>query len=174
MNNEHIIPAVEKAVALLEHLGRSDRGATQAELARELDISGSTCYRIIQTLQKHDWLRKLPGNRYDLSGGMLTAAMKLVDAAARFEQCQPLLEELARQTGLSAKLSIRQGTDQLTVLRAEGPGPVSVTGKVGARVPVIEGSVGAIPRRILVATQSLARARELLTEAGLGHTLAKA
>jgi uncharacterized protein (DUF1330 family) len=39
---------------------------------------------------------------------------------------------------------------------------------------VIEGSVGAIPRRILVATASLAQARQLLTEAGLGHTLAKA
>lgn len=39
---------------------------------------------------------------------------------------------------------------------------------------VIEGSVGAIPRRILVETESLARARELLSEAGLGHTLAKA
>jgi hypothetical protein len=39
---------------------------------------------------------------------------------------------------------------------------------------VIEGSVGAIPRRILVATEQLARARDLLTEAGLGHTLARA
>lgn len=43
-----------------------------------------------------------------------------------------------------------------------------------AHTSVIEGSVGAIPRRILVATESLAKARELLTEAGLGHTLAKA
>ena len=39
---------------------------------------------------------------------------------------------------------------------------------------VIEGSVGAIPRRVLVASDSLAQARQLLTEAGLGHTLAKA
>lgn len=43
-----------------------------------------------------------------------------------------------------------------------------------AHTSVIEGSVGAIPRRILVATESLAKARQVLTEAGLGHTLANA
>ncbi len=37
---------------------------------------------------------------------------------------------------------------------------------------VIEGSVGAIPRRVMVDTNALDRARKLLTEAGLGHALA--
>lgn len=143
MNKKHIIPAVEKAVALIEHLGHSDHGVTQAELAKELEITGSTCYRIIQTLQKHEWLRKLPGNRYDLSSGILSAAMKLVNPAKRFERCQPLLNELAESSGLSVKLSIRQGGDQITILRAESPRPMTVSGKVGARFPVIEGSVGA-------------------------------
>ena len=143
MNKEHIIPAVAKAVGLLEYLGRSERGATQAELAKELDITVSTCYRIIQTLQKSDWLRKLPGNRYDVSGGLLAAAMKLIDSTARFDGAQPILERLAAQTGLSCKLSIRQGREQLTILRAESPRPMSVSGKVGVRFPVVEGSVGA-------------------------------
>ncbi len=37
----------------------------------------------------------------------------------------------------------------------------------------VEGSVGAIPRRVMVETNALDRARKLLTEAGLGHALAK-
>jgi len=144
MNNEHTIPAVEKAVALLAYLGNSSHGATQAELARELGITPSTCYRIIQTLQKHDWLRKVGGNRFDLSAGMLATTMKLANQAARFEVCRPLLEKLANQTGLSAKLSIRQGNDQISLIRAESPNPVSISGREGARFPVIEGSVGAV------------------------------
>lgn len=143
MNTDHTIPALEKAVLLLEHLGRTERGATQAELARELGISTSTCYRIIQTLWKHDWLKKRSGNRYDLSGGILTAAMKLARRVTRFEHCQPLLDDLAQTTGLTAKLSIRQGNEQVTILRAESPRPLSVSSKVGARFPIIEGSVGA-------------------------------
>ena len=50
----------------------------------------------------------------------------------------------------------------------------------GARIPhvvldghmsVLEGSIGILPRRILVEECSLGDARRLLTEAGLGHEL---
>ena len=36
---------------------------------------------------------------------------------------------------------------------------------------VLEGSLGMLPRRILVEDDHAARARRLLTEAGLGHEL---
>ncbi len=36
---------------------------------------------------------------------------------------------------------------------------------------VIEGSLGVLPRRLLVADEDLAAARRLLTEAGLAHEL---
>ncbi|MEI8247695.1 MAG: IclR family transcriptional regulator [Lentisphaerota bacterium] len=143
MNKENIVPAVAKTLELLDSLGRSERGATQAELMKELNITMSTCYRIIQTLHKYDWIRKLPGNRYDISGGLLSAAMKLSDSTARFKAAQPALEHLAAQVGLSAKLSIRQGSEQITILRAESPKPLSVYGRVGSRFPIVEGSVGA-------------------------------
>jgi Putative prokaryotic signal transducing protein len=39
---------------------------------------------------------------------------------------------------------------------------------------VMEGSVGAIPRRVMVVAQSIERARKLMTDAGLGHALAPA
>jgi hypothetical protein len=37
---------------------------------------------------------------------------------------------------------------------------------------VLEGSAVAIPRRVMVVTQSIERARRLMTDAGLGHALA--
>ena len=36
---------------------------------------------------------------------------------------------------------------------------------------ILEGSLGMLPRRIVVDEDSLARARRLLTDAGLGHEL---
>ena len=38
---------------------------------------------------------------------------------------------------------------------------------------VLEGSIGALPRRVLVASNEFARARALLTGAGIGHVLAE-
>jgi putative signal transducing protein len=36
---------------------------------------------------------------------------------------------------------------------------------------VLEGSIGALPRRVLVETDDLPRARRLLNEAGIGHVI---
>ena len=101
------IPAVEKAVAVLDILGARENGATQAELVELLRITPSTCYRILQTLLEAGWIRKRSGKRFDLAGGMLAAAMKLVDRPARLRAAQPILERLAAETGLCAKLSRR-------------------------------------------------------------------
>jgi hypothetical protein len=38
---------------------------------------------------------------------------------------------------------------------------------------VLEGSIGALPRRVLVAGDELPRARVVLTGAGIGHVLAE-
>ncbi len=141
--NTNKIPAVDRAVALLECLGNSRFGMTQAELCRTLDITQSTCYRIIQTLLEHGWICRSGRNSYDIAPGILSVSRKLTDVTRRFEHLQPQLEALSKQTGLSSKLSIRQGGEQVTVLRAESPRPMTVSGRVGARFPVIEGSVGA-------------------------------
>ena len=37
---------------------------------------------------------------------------------------------------------------------------------------VLEGSIGVLPRRILVESEKIAQARTLLTEAGIGHVIA--
>ena len=39
---------------------------------------------------------------------------------------------------------------------------------------VMEGSIGALPRRVLVAAESLNQARALLNEAGIGHVIGDA
>jgi len=36
---------------------------------------------------------------------------------------------------------------------------------------VLEGSIGALPRRVLVESTRIARARGILTEAGIGHVI---
>ena len=36
---------------------------------------------------------------------------------------------------------------------------------------VMEGSIGVLPRRVLVDTDELERARRILTEAGIGHVI---
>ncbi len=142
-NSPNTIPAVEKTMEVMTALGNHSSGATQQELVTRLGLSYSSCYRILRTLQNGAWVTKGNDGRFRLGEGFLIFARSAVDPARRFESCRPVLERLAGESGLCAKLSVRRGGEQLTVLRAESPRPVSVTGREGAAFPVIEGSVGA-------------------------------
>ncbi len=142
MKNKNTIPAIEKAVDLLNLLGSSDSGATQSEIVKEIGISGATCYRILQTLVNNDWLKKNSDGRYDLAYGFLAAGKKLIKNMDCFKLMQKPLDELSERTGFSTKLSVRKGfSEYVTMLRAEGTSSIAVTGKIGAAFPVIEGSV---------------------------------
>ena len=55
----------------------------------------------------------------------------------------------------------------LDAVRAEGIAPILLA----THTSVLEGSTLAIPRRVMVEDDDLARARRLVTEAGEGHRL---
>lgn len=143
MKNENTIPAVDKALSAVEYMCSVSRPVTQAELCRAVEVTATTGYRIVQSLMKHNWIRKSRGNTYSLSLGMLALLLKTRNGGICFEAALPVLEELAGTTKLACKLSIRQWEEQVSILRAESPEPFSVSGKNGSRFPVIEGSVGA-------------------------------
>lgn len=54
-----------------------------------------------------------------------------------------------------------------SLLKAEGIGLLVLD----SHASVIDGSVGMVPRRLVVGDDDLPQARRLLTEAGLGHEL---
>ena len=128
MKNENTIPAVDKALTAIEYMCSTERPVTLAELCRAADVTTTTGYRIVQSLMKHNWIRKNRGAAYSLSLGMLALLLKTRNGSVCFESAQPVLEELARRTRLACKLSIRQWEEQVSVLRAESPEPFSVSG----------------------------------------------
>lgn len=139
MNN--IIPAVDKTIQLLQVL--AGRDATQSELSRELGITMSSAYRILMTLQHHNWVRKKSGASYALSEGILPLLHGVAEDMSVLERACRQVADIAENRNMACKLSIRRGGEQLTYFRAEPPGPVSLTGQSGSTFPLIEGSVGA-------------------------------
>lgn len=135
------IPAVEKTVHVLRFL--CHHKATQAELSRELGITMSTTYRILNTLREYDWVRKEEGGCYALSSGLLPLLVHFRAQLRNLEHAKKVITLLSREHHLACKVSIRRDREQLTLYRAEAPGPVALTGQPGSTFPLIEGSVGA-------------------------------
>ena len=144
MNNEqqNTIPAVGKALTVMELLCKARNAMSQAQLSQASGASISTCYRILQTLLAHGWVGKT-AEGYQPAAGFYQLAQHETNAFPPLESFQPILEALSQATELGSKLSLRQGDEQVTVLRAESPQPFAVSGKVGSHFPVIEGTVGA-------------------------------
>lgn len=143
MKTKYAVPAVDKALAILEYASGAGRAVSQAELCRAVDVSQTTGYRIVQSLCARNWLRKTGNGLYTLSTALLSVYSGAQKGGLLFAGAQAELDALAHTTRLTCKLSLRQGHEQLTLLRGESPEDFAVTGKKGARFPLIEGSVGA-------------------------------
>lgn len=143
MKNKNTVPAVDKALAIVEFMCTQEHPVTQTEICKGVDVTATTGYRIVQSLMMHNWIRKNRNNTYSLSIGMVSVLMHSRKNGFLFDAAQSILDRLAEETKLTCKLSIRQWSEQVAVLRAESPEPFAVGGKNGVRFPVIEGSVGA-------------------------------
>ena len=142
--DKNTIPAVEKTLQMIECISNANTPLSRTELAKQLNVTPSTCYRILQTLLKYGWISKADNTRFTLGGGLLPIARNLCDVTSRYDQLQGTLDRLAKKTGLSSKFSIRMNMKQITILRGEPGTNVHVSGKVGGEFPLVEGSVGAV------------------------------
>ena len=142
-NMNNTIPAVKHTIAVLEYISSTDSGVTQSEIRQKLQISMSSAYRILQTLLKHRWVRKDDAGRYELDHGILPLVHHCYRSMQIFEHAQDLMDDITQKLNVACKISLRRGEEQTTIMRSELPGPFSLTGRVGASFPVVEGSVGA-------------------------------
>ncbi|WP_269524637.1 IclR family transcriptional regulator [Coraliomargarita parva] len=143
MSGKHTIPAVDKSLKLLQVLAEASEPMTSAQLARKLEITPSTCYRILQTLVGRDWLRGTSNGAFTFSAGMFPLLKPLSDYQKLFESLGAPLRSMVDQTGLTAKISVKQGDVASTVYRVESPRPLSPSFKVGGSFSLAYGSSGA-------------------------------
>lgn len=137
------IPVLRKAIGVFEAVARGTGDTTTKSLAANLEIAPSSCYRILQTFVAADWIRPRAGGTFELSFGLVPLMHPLLRHEVLIETVREPLGRLARTTGLTAKLTVRQGDDTVTIHSAQSPRPHAIASRVGAVVSVAIGSSGA-------------------------------
>ena len=124
--------SVERAVALLEALAAAGGPLGTNELARRTGINASTVSRVLATLLDAGFVEREPGGqRWQLGlrlvhlGNAALARLDLRDLA------RPLLEQLVRETGETATLSLPAQGEGVTVDFAPSPHSVSSRAEIG-------------------------------------------
>ena len=143
-NEKHTIPAVRKALELVQVLGEGQEETTTKALAIRLQVPRTTCYRILRSLVARDWVRPLKDGRHALSFGLLPLLRPLQRVEQVARTVAPALEQLANQARMTAKVSMREGDYAVTIARCESPQQTSVAMRLGASFHLVMGSSGAV------------------------------
>lgn len=140
----HTIPVLLKSISVLKLISEGRGNNTTKALEHTLAVPHSTMYRILQTFAQTDWVRQTEDGQFELSFGLLPLLQPLVRHELLIDIVREPLLSLGRATGLTTKLSVRQGDFAVTLFRTESPRTTSVHVKAGAAFHLVLGSSGSV------------------------------
>ncbi len=117
------VPAVDRALNLLELLASTTSGLSLSAISRRLKIPKSSAYYLITTLAKHNLVRRSPDQRVYLLGTHALSIARMSPAESDLKKlCSPYLQSLSRKLGMTAQVGIREGAEARIIDRSEIPG----------------------------------------------------
>lgn len=138
------VPIIERMLDMLEILARRHDGTTIRELTELLDLPRTTVYRVLNTLQARDMVRRSLAGAYTLGPALLTLAANVVDG--RNDDLMAIsvayIERLSQETGEASKISIRDGDHVLVIAVAHGSHEYGLTIAAGRTLPFHAGAAG--------------------------------
>lgn len=137
------VPAIERAIRILETLAGSQRGLTLSEIGRRFGIAKSSAHHILATLESSGYLQKYePGSRYKLGPRLIALTRQAIEGLGIREEARPVLSRLCRRAGLSVHLAVLDGSEAVIIEKIEALGRARVASWIGRRVALNCTSLG--------------------------------
>ncbi len=139
-----LVPAVDRAIRILELVAASPQGLGVSAVSRSLGIHKSTAHGILSTLAAHGLVEQDARSRAFRPGAALASLAGSwpeppVTAAAR-----PALEALLEESGETTFLAVLEDDHLVLVDKAESPRAMSITSPIGRRIPHSAGALGKV------------------------------
>jgi DNA-binding IclR family transcriptional regulator len=132
----YIVPGLQRGLQILRAFDRQRTQLGAPEIARELGIPRSTVFRLMQTLEYMGLLEKLDhSSEYRLGIGVLSLGFEYLASMEVTELARPILDRLRDETGFSAHLAIRDGTDMVFVVKSAAKAAFASSVTIGTRFP---------------------------------------
>jgi DNA-binding IclR family transcriptional regulator len=138
------VVAVQRAVQIMQYLGRAGAPAGVHEIARAIDIVPSTCLHILRTLT-HDGMVVVDAStkRYRLGPTLLRLARDMVGTSEFLQAVQPRLDRISADHDVTTAAVWLDGKDRLIVAAtSQVPSNLSINLSVGSRFPALVSAVG--------------------------------
>ena len=144
---KHRIPVIDRMMEVLFQLEKRANGATIRDLVDLLGLPRTTVYRILNTLQFHDMVRRSADGSYRLGPRLLALAARTLGDARDYDLASlslPHLEKLSEETGEGSKVSVLDGDGVLVVAAVQGTRQYALTVVPGQRLPLHAGAASKV------------------------------
>lgn len=159
-------PALDKGLDILEILAARSGGMTRTEIVREMGLSPSQIFRMLERLVARGYVvRSQGGDRYSLSMKMFLLASRYPPYRRLSARAQPLMDDFARRTDQSCHLVIPEFGAGLVVAQASPVSHWEFRARVGSLLDLFTTGSGIA----LVAFQAPERAQETLRQWGVAE-----
>lgn len=142
--NQYTLQSVSNALDIIDLLGLNEE-LSLAEIARNMNVSKATAFRLVSTLEQHNFLTKNHHAKYRLSikfatlGDIVTHRMEIIRIV------HPYLEKLSEQFGETAHLVVwNSKMDVIVADRVIGNSPISYKTVTGFVTPAHMAASGRI------------------------------
>jgi DNA-binding IclR family transcriptional regulator len=143
MRKAYSVPAVARALRILELFAESKRGLAPSDISRKLRLPKSSVHLLIKTLESTGYLTHNGFNgRYHLGLKLVSLSRTALENLNLCEQARPYLVELVRSTGLTVHMAILERTEAVIIEKVEAPGMFRLATWVGRRLDANSSGVG--------------------------------
>src|SRR5262245_27190363 len=137
------VQVLERALAILEMLATTDQSLGPTELAARLSLHKSTTHRLLAVLERYRFIRRNPINRtYGLGLRLFQLGARPSPRLMLREAAEPVLRQLADETGETAHVCVLEGDELMTIATVEGRWSLRRPSTVGRRIPIHCTAVG--------------------------------
>ena len=131
------VPALDRALSLLELLARSRAGLTLPELVEQSKLPRSSVHYLLVTLERRGYLqRNERTSRYLFGMNMVRLANTALSGLSLRQQVAPYLQGLVRRTNLTVHMGILRDNEAVLVAKHDSPHGTKTATWVGKRMDV--------------------------------------
>jgi DNA-binding IclR family transcriptional regulator len=136
------VGVLDRCVSILSAVEAGARSFT--DIVSATGLTRPTAHRLLLGLEDHGFLVHVGGLGYSLGPRLLALATTAMRDLPLRELAHPALERLARSTGESAQLYVREGDRRVCIDAVESERELRTIVEIGASLPLDKGSAGKV------------------------------
>ncbi len=136
------VGVLDRSVAVMNAVEAGARSFTA--IAEATGLTKPTAHRLINALEAHGFLMHVGGIGYALGPRFLSLAATAMRELPLRQLGRPVLEQLARSTGESAQLYVRDADQRICIDAVESDNELRTIVSIGASLPLTKGSAGKV------------------------------